>query len=919
MRFKSITVRNYRVHREVTVPLDPMLNVIGGPNEAGKSTLLEAARYALFLKAKGGGETQKSMVSLTSQGHPEVEIEFEIAGTDYRLAKRFSGASGTAVLTQAGGSTWQAEEAEEKLSALLGVEIISGRGAGEKVEQQWAHLLVSQGRSGSSPVEYANAQRDQLFTRLQSLGGAAVMQSETDAAVAGRFRDLVDEWFTKNGEPRVGSDWGRADIAVKQAEEAATQAAAQLRKLEEAAQQHQQAEAVLASAKPELERLRTELLAVTQQLSQVKDLQQRQATQQTALLHAATTHENLQKGESEIEQLRTQVTQLREAMAPREQVLTTLKARVEETQKLVQDREGERQKLDAALREARLRVEAARTQVEWMEKSQALESLRQRVEQVKALAARQKEEEQALARLPHVDAAKLKSLRKLETEWMQAAAALQAMATGIEVLASDQLIHLGGTPLAPGESRVISSNAELAIGSGVKLRIHPGGGSSLVQAQQRAEKARAALQDDLDESGLDSVQLAVEVATQRQLKEGEIGALKAQLDGLGAGKIGRELAAAEQEEARVLAELERRRAACADLPAVADLAGARALTEATGASLRELDHQEITLKGVLDAASRAAREAAAQHERQNQAHQAEKDQLTSREAQLAQMVKMHGDDAERTARLQEAHAHRRESEEQLARTQRELTSLQPELLAGDELRLKRSLDRLTESVSQAHATREGMLILLRSEGTLDPHAAMAVADARLTEARRQREHAQRRSQAVQLLHGLFQEEQSSLTKQFTQPLAEKVSGYLQCLFGPETTVQVNLGADNKFEGLEIVRPDRQSGALGFDVLSGGAREQVAAALRLAMAEVLAAGQPDKCLPLVFDDAFAYSDPDRVRLLPRMLDLAARRGLQVIVLTCHPADYASLGAREFRLSEPAKGGWVSLAPNESTST
>jgi len=62
-------------------------------------------------------------------------LNCKIAGTDYRLAKRFSGASGTATLTQTGGSTWQAEEAEEKLSALLGVEIISGRGAGEKVEQ----------------------------------------------------------------------------------------------------------------------------------------------------------------------------------------------------------------------------------------------------------------------------------------------------------------------------------------------------------------------------------------------------------------------------------------------------------------------------------------------------------------------------------------------------------------------------------------------------------------------------------------------------------------------------------------------------------------------------------------------------------------------------------------------------------------
>ena len=48
---------------------------------------------------------------------------------------------------------------------------------------------------------------------------------------------------------------------------------------------------------------------------------------------------------------------------------------------------------------------------------------------------------------------------------------------------------------------------------------------------------------------------------------------------------------------------------------------------------------------------------------------------------------------------------------------------------------------------------------------------------------------------------------------------------------------------------------------------------------------------------LFDDAFAYSDPERVNQLQRMLDLAATRGLQIIVLTCNPADYAALGARQ----------------------
>jgi hypothetical protein len=93
--------------------------------------------------------------------------------------------------------------------------------------------------------------------------------------------------------------------------------------------------------------------------------------------------------------------------------------------------------------------------------------------------------------------------------------------------------------------------------------------------------------------------------------------------------------------------------------------------------------------------------------------------------------------------------------------------------------------------------------------------------------------------------------------------------------------------------------------LPFDSLSGGAREQVAAAVRLAMAEVLACDY-DGCLPVVFDDAFAYSDPDRVNQLQRMLDLAANRGLQVIVLTCNPSDYAALGATSIHLQTSLKG-------------
>ena len=120
-------------------------------------------------------------------------------------------------------------------------------------------------------------------------------------------------------------------------------------------------------------------------------------------------------------------------------------------------------------------------------------------------------------------------------------------------------------------------------------------------------------------------------------------------------------------------------------------------------------------------------------------------------------------------------------------------------------------------------------------------------------------------------------------------------------FGPATRAGITL-ADGVFTGLQLVRPGVADGTVPFAALSGGTREQVAAAVRLAVAEILAADH-EGTLPVVFDDAFAFSDPERVQTLQRMLDLAAVRGLQVIVLTCTPSDYAALGARQVLLASP----------------
>ena len=67
-----------------------------------------------------------------------------------------------------------------------------------------------------------------------------------------------------------------------------------------------------------------------------------------------------------------------------------------------------------------------------------------------------------------------------------------------------------------------------------------------------------------------------------------------------------------------------------------------------------------------------------------------------------------------------------------------------------------------------------------------------------------------------------------------------------------------------------------------------------------MADVIK-GRNDGCLPLVFDDAFTNSDPERVQIVKQMLGTAVDRGLQVNLLTCDPGAYGNFADQTIDLT------------------
>ena len=70
----------------------------------------------------------------------------------------------------------------------------------------------------------------------------------------------------------------------------------------------------------------------------------------------------------------------------------------------------------------------------------------------------------------------------------------------------------------------------------------------------------------------------------------------------------------------------------------------------------------------------------------------------------------------------------------------------------------------------------------------------------------------------------------------------------------------------------------------------GAREQLGIISRLACAAIVST---DGGAPVVLDDALGWTDPDRVRRMGAAI-ASAGRDCQIIVLTCTPGRYSSVG-------------------------
>lgn len=894
MRLLNCQLQNVRLHGALELNFSPRLTLIGGPNESGKSTLVEALHRALFLKASATGAPVEALQSRLHLGQPVVQIGFEAKGDSWTLRKRFSGTTGQVSLqAESSGRPLSGPVAEETLAELLGVgEIIGSRQAGTVLPSRWAHLWVRQGLSGDDLLATCTSHYDfdRLRLQLERSGGAAVQQSALDQQVEKRIKDALDENFTTRGTKKNSPLHGREE-ALNTARAMMDQALARLTDYEEASKR-------LADLCEELEQLQAQELPALLESQKRRQEAAQAAGRLDAAIALATTnlepirlrHGAAEKGLQELDALQAEIEQ-------RQQLLATLEANAAGAQ----SREAELKTAElqqsqslATLKQQRQALEQRQQVLQRLvARTSTAESLtRQRaeLEKLRQESSRRQSLEQQLNGLPSISKPKLLQLRQLEQQLRDAQTRQEAMAAGVKLLKADQPVRLDGQPLQVGDEQRLSTVFQLQVGEGVLIEIAPGGGQALSDLEQTVQTTREQLETRLVALKVDSVAAAEGLLEQRTGLDQQLAALgTAPVD---LGQLERQIDGQTQRLADLEAELQElaevQQAMEQEQPLPGTLDGLQALQQQVNTTSKHTNAAVSAAEKALDAARAAHQQFQTQRLREASQVEVVRGELADRRQRLEPLLNQNGDREALIARLTDLGGEREQAEAELNRLKAERAALGSQDNGQEQQRLQEQIDGLTRRQEELLDQRGAAKQSCDSISSQDPYAAVEQARLQLETADADLRQLQRVIAAHKLLRDTFLEVQADVSSRYSEPLARAIGDYLGPLVPAGRAARLSYDPGKGFGGLQLRRGQEY---YDFDALSGGMREQLAAALRLSMADVLKEAH-DGCLPLVFDDAFTNSDPERIDLVKHMLSTAVDRGLQVILLTCDPAAYGS---------------------------
>lgn len=896
MEFIKATIKNYRVHKEQVVDFDSKLTLVGGDNEKGKSTIAEAIYRALFLKADGQSEIIEAMRSTKHLGgDPEVELVFRSNGKVFTLLKKF-GKKGSVTLSEPSMTTLNGDGAETMLADIIktktGIQANSFRSS-----MKWPLLWVWQSKSGDNPVGLIGESKDRLMNKLQSLGAAAVLSSELDIKTSDKFSELNAKNYGSKGVLKVGSDLKIAQDALVEVSLLYNAATEKVESLQDASDKYENLKIDLVNELDANKAIKDERIELENRIKTLSDLATKKVIQDAKYNEVKAKYDLLVQTQAQIVKIETSIEQITSKIKPSRKSLNETKANFQSNLTSIKESNVEIKNMRNYELLYRNTIDLCNAFKAIVTDKNTLAEFVKVKQQVDGYKLKLQEQQSELSKLLNVTKKDVTNLTMLQGKLDVAKAKFEAIATSFEVISSTEVVLVDGVQQAIGKKVNFDQKFEIQVGANTKISITPGGGASLSNAKSEHNQLVQDFEVGLFELGFKTLSEASETLHKREVMQLDLENTKSLLKGLNADNVDLNI---EQLENKISAneftlnqKAERYGIQVADLNEN-NYAEKLAINE----GLLETEFHKLNVTtGIVDNLTRENEELDIQIQALETKLIDDENKLMEGQQHLNIIFQQQESKEVLAAKIVSAEQDLQKESATLSMIKTEIEIQMPDSVESDETRLSRSLEISDENLSQLKVSQARLEAQLTSSGSENPYENLNKLEAKLKIADDTSNAALKKAKAIQLLNDLFTEEQQQLANKLTQPLANKINEYLLPLFGG--TVKVGIVQEaGEFKEFLISRDGKE--AYNFESLSGGTKEQFSAAIRLAMAEVLSADFDNK-LPVVFDDAFTNSDKGRIKKIQPMLDLAARHGLQVIVLTCHPEAYASLGAKKVMLN------------------
>ena len=831
------------------------LNVLSGPNEMGKSTLLRALEALLTYEHKSNHADVRKLMPHAG-GAPLIEAEFEAEGRLWRLRKQFLSGRAASLLDVTTGQVLKNADAETRLAAIR-----NGNFNGNRFGLLW----LKQG-DFTAPVDGDG-------------GVAALIAGEVEAVsldarakeIQARIRKDLFELQTEKTSKAKGA-WAAAQaankIAAARLEAAEASARKQIERLDGMARLVAERAALLS---PEQVAARADTVTTaTKRLAEAEDARKQRSDAARALAAAVTA---LQSAELQAKSLADDIAALDRLTHEHETAgetgadlqrrldacaadQTTARVTVERIAALLAT-------IDRDLLAANAAAEAQKAAVERDRLAICIADVRA------TLASRDTAHAEAIV-LANVTAIRVKALHTALAELASLEAALAAVVPEVSIAldpAAAGRIVVDGHALAASATFNPDTPLTIEIPGVGRITIAPN--PATVGATQRAarEARRAEIETAYATLGVATVADAEARLAAKQQAEATAreAAIKAKaLAPLGPDALITEHASASQRAA----------AATADFDATAI-----ELLQASRASQAEALNQAKAAEEKLRQTHHALSIEAARHEA---ASQSRTQQIATLDAKLGEGAKRRADSdamAEVLGRLRAEH--------NAAKSAADAWASHPdadrvEHLAAARQAAEHAIKMVDDRRVELEKAVFGLESELRTAGDEDVETELDSARAAAIQTAAHLAEIEAEVKALNLLAQEFQAIADAGRRELSGPILKRIQPYLAQLF-PDAALELG----DKLMPAHLLRNGQPE---AHDQLSRGTQEQIAILVRLGLAHLLA--DKGAGVPLILDDALVYADDRRIAQMFAALQDASRLH-QVIVLNCREQTFAAL--------------------------